>query len=84
VLEDLRYQRFVDRLDLGVASRQAWRLRRQNDEIVEAATRFVDEHKWVPPVVDVAGVIQAVTAISDHERPRELIAPRAESDLPTV
>ncbi len=74
VLEDLRYQRFVDRLDLESGQRRAWRLRRQNEEIVEAATRFVDDHTWVPPVVDVSGVIQAVAAISDREPPRELPA----------
>src|SRR5439155_10303134 len=42
VLEDLRFQGFVDRLDLGQPHRHAWRLRRQNDEIVESAVQFVD------------------------------------------
>lgn len=67
VLEDLRNQRFVDRLDLEPERRRAWRLRRQNEEIVEAALRFVDEHKWVPPMVDIDGVIQAVSQIASRE-----------------
>lgn len=79
VLEDLRNQRFVDRLDLESESRRAWRLRRQSTEIIEAATRFVDEHKWVPPVIDVAGIIQAASAISETERPRELPEPLSAS-----
>lgn len=76
VLEDLRHQRFVDRLDLDSENRRAWRLRRQSTEIVEAATRFVDEHRWVPPSIDLAGVIQAVSAISEADRPHELPGPR--------
>jgi hypothetical protein len=78
VLEDLRRQRFVDRLDLDGGNRRAWRLRRQNDEIIEIATRFVDEYKWVPPVVDVAGIIQAVSAVAGTERPQELPAPSSD------
>ena len=83
VLEDLRYQGFLDRLDLDTGGRRAWRLRRQNDEIVETATRFVDDYTWVPPVLDVPGVIQAVTALSGPEPRRELLTPRASSP-PTV
>src|SRR5690349_12993548 len=79
VLEDLRFQSFVDRLDLEIGGRRAWRLRRQNDEIVEAAVRFVDDHRWVPPVVDVSGVKQALSAISERERPKELPSPPDES-----
>jgi hypothetical protein len=71
VLEDLRRQSFADRLDFD-GSRRAWRLRRQNEEIIDSATRFVDDHRWVPPTVDVSGVIQAVAALSERERPREL------------
>jgi hypothetical protein len=76
VLDDLRYQGFLDRLDVE-SGRHAWRLRRQNQEIIDSAIRFVDEHKWVPPVIDVAGVVQAVSAISESERPRELPGPRS-------
>lgn len=79
VLEDLRRQRFVDRLDLDSANRRAWRLRRQSTAIIEIATQFVDEHKWVPPVVDLAGVIQAASAVAGSEPPRELPSP---SDTP--
>jgi hypothetical protein len=75
VLEDLRRQRFLDRLDFADGTRHAWRLRRQNGEIVDAATRFVDDHRWVPPAVDVSGVIQAVSAVADFEHPRELPEP---------
>ena len=78
VLEDLRHQLFVDRLDLDTDNRRAWRLRRQSSEIIEIATRFVDEHKWVPPVVDVAGIIQTVSAVAESEGPRELPAPSKE------
>jgi len=76
VLEDLRYQGFVDRLDRERGSRRAWRLRRQNEEIIETATRFVDDHNWVPPVLDVPGVIQAVSALTGIEPRRELPMPR--------
>jgi hypothetical protein len=79
VLDDLRFQGYVDRLDLGGASRRAWRLRRQNEEIVDAAVRFVDDHRWVPPVVDVSGVRQALSAIAERERPKELKPPLDES-----
>lgn len=75
VLEDLRHQRFVDRLDLDAENHRAWRLRRQSTEIIETAIRFVDEYKWVPPVIDVAGIIQAASTISESERPRELPEP---------
>ena len=75
VLEDLRHQRFVDRLDLDGETRRAWRLRRQSTEIVETAIRFVDEHKWVPPSIDVAGIIEAAAAIAEAERPRQLPLP---------
>src|SRR5581483_3190620 len=75
VLEDLRHQRFVDRLDLDSENHRAWRLRRQSTEIIETAIRFVDDHKWVPPVIDVAGIIQAASTISESERPRELPEP---------
>lgn len=75
ILENLRNQRFVDRLELSSANNRAWRLRRQSTEIVEAATRFVDEHRWVPPVIDVAGIIEAVSQITNAERPRELPPP---------
>jgi hypothetical protein len=78
VLEDLRHQRFVDRLDSDAPHQRAWRLRRQNTEIIETATRFVDDHKWVPPVVDVAGVIQAVAKIADVAAPPLLTGPRQE------
>ncbi|HEX5417069.1 MAG TPA: hypothetical protein VFZ25_15505, partial [Chloroflexota bacterium] len=54
---------------------RAWRLRRQNSEIVEAAIHFVDEHRWVPPLVDLAGVIQAVTTLNERSRP-ELPVPQ--------
>ena len=81
VLEDLRFQRFVDRLDLGEQRRHAWRLRRQNDEIIETAMRFVDDHKWVPPVVDVARVIQTVSAFTPRERPLGLPEPRRDAEL---
>lgn|GEM_PF-3958458 len=83
VLEDLRRQHYVDRLDFGSNQRRAWRLRRQSTEIIEAATQFVDEHRWVPPVIDVSGVIQAVAAISSPERP-ELAEPKAESHPQTA
>ncbi len=83
VLEDLRFQSFADRLDLGPGYRRAWRLRRQNDEIVEAAVRFVDDHRWVPPVVDVSGVKQAVSALAERDRPRELPSPLDSHDLPS-
>lgn len=75
VLEDLRRQGFVDRLDLDEGSRRAWRLRRQNGQIIEAATQFVDEHKWVPPVIEVGSVIQAVAALADRQPPAGLPAP---------
>ena len=78
VLEDLRRQRFVDRLDAEIPRQRAWRLRRQNTEIIETATRFVDDHKWVPPVVDVTGVIQAVATIADVARPPLLTGPNQE------
>jgi hypothetical protein len=81
VLEDLRNQRYVERLDLDPESRRAWRLRRQNEEIVEAALRFVDEHKWVPPTVDVDGVIQAVSQIAAREAPPALPNPTASGEL---
>ena len=84
VLEDLRYQRFLDRLDLGIGNRRAWRLRRQTDEIIDLATRFVDDHNWVPPVLDVSGVIQAVSTITGRERPRELPAPLSGRDGPAI
>jgi len=77
VLEDLRRQRYVDRLDFESGQRRAWRLRRQNSEIVEAATHFVDEHRWVPPMIDVSGVIQAVTSLNERSHP-ELPEPRAD------
>ena len=80
VLDDLRFQGYADRLDLGNGGRRAWRLRRQNEEIVDAAVRFVDDHRWVPPVVDVSGVKQALSAISERERPKELTSPRDESN----
>jgi hypothetical protein len=83
VLEDLRYQGFVDRLDLESGMRRAWRLRRQNDEIVETATKFVDDYKWVPPVLDVPGVIQAVSSLTGLEPRRELPMPLTDSS-PTV
>lgn len=76
VLEDLRHQRFVDRLDLDATSRRAWRLRRQSTEIVEAATHFVDEHRWVPPSIDLDGVIQAASSIGESESPRQLPEPQ--------
>lgn len=75
VLEDLRNQRFVDRLDVEPERCRAWRLRRQNEEIVEAALRFVDDHKWVPPIIDVDGVIQALTQLSANETHRALPEP---------
>ncbi len=75
VLEDLRYQRFVDRLDLDGESRRAWRLRRQSTEIIDTATRFVDEHRWVPPSVDLDGVIQAASTIGESQHPRQLPEP---------
>jgi hypothetical protein len=83
VLEDLRFQGYADRLDLDTGSRRAWRLRRQSEEIVDAAVRFVDEHRWVPPVVDVSGVKQALSAIVERERPKELPSPPDESSRPT-
>ncbi|MGH2459438.1 MAG: hypothetical protein ACRDIY_11285 [Chloroflexota bacterium] len=79
VLEDLRHQRFVDRLDLDATRRRAWRLRRQSAEIVDAATRFVDEHRWVPPSVDLDGVIQAAAAIGESESPRQLPEPQPDA-----
>lgn len=82
VLEDLRFQSFADRLDLESGRRRAWRLRRQNDAIVESAIRFVDDHRWVPPVVDVAGVKQAVSLISERDRPRELPSPLTNGEVP--
>ena len=83
VLEDLRYQGFLDRLDLESGVRRAWRLRRQNDEIIATATKFVDDYTWVPPVLDVPGVIQAVSSLGGLEPRRELLTPRA-SPPPTV
>lgn len=82
VLEDLRHQHFVDRLDLETGDHRAWRLRRQSTEIVEAATRFVDEYKWVPPAIDVAGIIQAASTIAGSERPLELPEPRESTNHP--
>jgi hypothetical protein len=79
VLDDLRFQGYVDRLDLGDGGRRAWRLRRQNEEIVDAAVRFVDDHRWVPPVVDVFGVKHALSAITERERAKELPSPVDES-----
>jgi hypothetical protein len=76
VLEDLRYQGFVDRLELEAGSRRAWRLRRQSAEIIETATKFVDDHRWVPPILDVSGVIQAVSSLTGAEPRRELPLPR--------
>ena len=76
VLEDLRYQGFLDRLDLESGQRRAWRLRRQNAEIIETATKFVDDHRWVPPILDVPGVIQAVSSLTGGESRRELPMPR--------
>ena len=76
----MRFQGFVDRLDLGQPHRHTWRLRRQNDEIVESAAQFVDDHKWVPPVVDVARVVQTLATIATHDRPRELPEPRPSAD----
>ena len=75
ILDDLRRQMFLDRLDLDGTSGRAWRLRRSNDEIIDAAIRFVDDYKWVPPVVDVAGVIQAVAAITETGRTPSLSLP---------
>ncbi len=75
VLEDLRFQSFADRLDLDGGNRRAWRLRRQSAEIVDAAVQFVDDHRWVPPVVDVSGVKQALAAVAERERPRQLPPP---------
>jgi hypothetical protein len=80
VLEDLRFQRFLDRLDLDGGAHRAWRLRRQTDEIIDLATRFVDDYNWVPPVVDVSGVIQAVSLIAGREGPRVLPAPLVGND----
>ncbi|HLZ07073.1 MAG TPA: hypothetical protein VKT80_00675, partial [Chloroflexota bacterium] len=71
------YQGFVDRLDLESGQRRAWRLRRQNAEIVETATKFVDDHRWVPPILDVPGVIQAVSSLTGGESRRELPMPLA-------
>lgn len=83
VLEDLRRQGFLDRLDFDDGNRRAWRLRRQNGQIIEAATQFVDDHRWVPPVIEVADVIRAVAALVDRERPAELPAPSAGLDSPS-
>lgn len=80
VLENLRHQRFVDRLDLDAESRRAWRLRRQSTEIVDAATRFVDDHRWVPPSIDLDGIIQAASTIGEAEGVRQLPEPRASSN----
>jgi len=79
VLEDLRHQLYVDRLDLDSGNKRAWRLRRTSTEIIETATHFVDEHRWVPPMVDVAGIIQVVSAVAELERP-QLPSPRANTD----
>jgi hypothetical protein len=83
VLDDLRFQSFADRLELDRGNRRAWRLRRQSAELVDAAVQFVDEHRWVPPVVDVAGVRQALASLAEGERPRQLPAPVDESEPPS-
>jgi hypothetical protein len=82
VLDDLRFQSFADRLELDRGNRRAWRLRRQSADLVDAAVHFVDEHRWVPPVVDVAGVKQALAVLADSDRPRQLLAPVEEPERP--
>jgi hypothetical protein len=81
VLEDLRYQGFVDRFEVDSSIPRGWRLRRQNDEIVEMATRFVDDYTWVPPILDVPGVIQAVSSLGGSEPRRELLTPPSGAPL---